>query len=272
MLRELTPADIPALQSLVDVDPVTHCFVAARMTEPDAWRHGDLWGWFEQGRLVSAVHDGANLVPVATTPAAREAIIRRWSALPRRCSSLVGPAHEVLDLWRGLQLAWGPAREVRERQPVLAIDTDPAVAADPEVRPVRKDELDLLLPACVSMFTEEVGVSPLRGGGEVAYRARVADLVRQQRAFARIEDGRVVFKAEVGAVGAGACQVQGVWVEPRLRGLGLSVPGMAAVVRLARERLAPRVSLYVNDYNDVARATYRHVGFTQVGTFATVLI
>jgi predicted GNAT family acetyltransferase len=31
-------------------------------------------------------------------------------------------------------------------------------------------------------------------------------------------------------------------------------------------------SLYVNDFNTVARATYARIGFTQVGTFATVLL
>jgi predicted GNAT family acetyltransferase len=45
---------------------------------------------------------------------------------------------------------------------------------------------------------------------------------------------------------------------------------MAAVVELA-QRLAPVTSLYVNDYNARARATYERVGFRQVGTFATVL-
>jgi hypothetical protein len=80
-----------------------------------------------------------------------------------------------------------------------------------------------------------------------------------------------VFKAEVGAVCATVCQVQGVWVPPDLRGRGLSAPGMATVVRLAQATLAPIVSLYVNDYNDAARRTYERVGFSQVDTFATVL-
>jgi predicted GNAT family acetyltransferase len=30
-------------------------------------------------------------------------------------------------------------------------------------------------------------------------------------------------------------------------------------------------SLYVNSFNTAARATYRRVGFRQVGTYATVL-
>ena len=92
------------------------------------------------------------------------------------------------------------------------------------------DELDMLLPASIAMFTEEVGVSPVGPDGGAAYRARVAELIRAGRSFARIEDGQVVFKAEIGAVTPLACQVQGVWVPPELRGRGHATRGMAAVV------------------------------------------
>ncbi len=118
----------------------------------------------------------------------------------------------------------------------------------------------MLLPASVAMFTEEVGVSPLGADGGAAYRARVAELIALGRAFARIEDGRVMFKAEIGAVTPHACQVQGVWVRPELRGRGFAVAGMAAVVQEALRTIAPVVSLYVNDFNAPARAVYRKVG------------
>jgi len=153
----------------------------------------------------------------------------------------------------------------------MAIDHAPDVAPDPLVRRVRDEELDILVPACVAMFTEEVGVSPVSADGGALYRTRIAELVRGGRSFARIEDGRVVFKAEVGAVTADACQLQGVWVPPELRGQGRSAPGMAAVVAAALADIAPVVSLYVNDYNDAARATYRRVGFSDHATFMSVL-
>jgi predicted GNAT family acetyltransferase len=72
-------------------------------------------------------------------------------------------------------------------------------------------------------------------------------------------------------VSDGVCQVQGVWVDPRFRGRRLSESGMAAVVQLAREQIAPVVSLYVNDYNTPARKAYASVGFREHGSFATVL-
>ena len=121
------------------------------------------------------------------------------------------------------------------------------------------------------MFTEEVGVPPDAGDGGALYRARVEELIRMGRAFARIEDGRVVVKAEVGAVTPRACQVQGVWVHPELRGRGHSVAGMAAVVRFALAEIAPTVTLYVNDFNTPARAAYRRVGFQEIDEVMSVL-
>jgi RimJ/RimL family protein N-acetyltransferase len=47
---------------------------------------------------------------------------------------------------------------------------------------------------------------------------------------------------------------------------------MAAVIRDALRRIAPSVSLYVNDYNAPARRVYERCGMRRVGTFATVLL
>jgi hypothetical protein len=99
----------------------------------------------------------------------------------------------------------------------------------------------------------------------------VAELVRSGQSLAWIEDGSVLFKAEIGAVSRAACQVQGVWVAPAHRGRGIGTAGTAAVVEYARTALAPVVSLYVNGFNGPARAAYRRVGFREVGRFASVL-
>ena len=270
----LSPRDLRQAQLVLERDPVTHCFVASRVLVSglDAWRlGGEVWGWSEDGELRSLLYLGANLVPVETTPESRRAFADRCRRIGRRCSSIVGPADEVGYLWSMLSDSWGPARDIRAHQPLLVMETDSVIAPDPGVRLVREDEIDLLLPACIAMFTEEVGVSPLAGGGAAAYRARVSELIRHGRTYARIDDGRVVFKAEIGAVSDRACQVQGVWVAPERRGEGLSAPGMAAVVELARREHSPVVSLYVNDFNAVARRLYDRVGFREHGELTTIL-
>jgi len=272
--RLLDDRDRAAAMAVCDQDQVSNVFVASRIRalglEPG--RLGaQIWGFEQNGQLTSLCYAGANLVPVQATSAAVAAFADRAVRQGRRCSSIVGPSAAVTELWRLLRPHWGPARDVRAAQPLMAIDGPPEVAADPAVRRVRSDEIDILMPACVAMFTEEVGVSPLAGDGGAAYRARVTELIRTGRAFARIEDGQVIFKAEVGAATPQACQVQGVWVRPEYRGQGLAAPGMAAVVIEARRTISPVVSLYVNDFNTAGRATYRRAGFREIGEFMSVL-
>ncbi|WP_127355982.1 GNAT family N-acetyltransferase [Actinacidiphila soli] len=273
--RVLEPGDLEAALEVLNRDPVTNAFVASRVNVAglDPWRlGGEMWGWYAGGRLTSLCYAGANLVPICAGPEAIRAFAERARRTGRRCSSIVGPAESTAELWSLLERSWGPAREVRARQPLMVTRALPAeVAPDPLVRRVRRDEIDVIMPACVAMFTEEVGVSPLAGDGGLLYQARVAELVTTGRSFARIENGRVVFKAEIGAVTRHACQIQGVWVAPEHRGRGLSETGMSAVLHYALRDVSPVASLYVNDYNAPARAAYRRVGFTEVGAFMSVL-
>ncbi len=272
--RLLDDRDRDAALDLCAADPVANVFVESRIRAfgLDPGRLGaQAWGLEQGGRLASLCYAGANLVPVQASPQAVAAFAERALRQGRRCSSIVGASAAVGELWGLLRPYWGPARDVRAAQPLMAIDGPSPVDADPAVRRVRLDEIDTLLPASIAMFTEEVGISPLAGDGGASYRARVAELVRSGRAFARIEDGQVIFKAEVGAATPRACQVQGVWVHPDFRGRGLAAPGMAAVVRVARASISPVVSLYVNDFNTPARATYVRAGFREVGEFMSVL-
>lgn len=221
------------------------------------------------GGLAGLCWTGGNMVPLGVEPSAMPEVAAEVRRRGRRYSSIVGPAEGVMALWELLEPTSPRARDVRPDQPSMVITGDPLVAADPAVRLTTDDDFDVLMPACVSMFTEEVGHSPLSIGG--GYERRVRSLVATKRSLARIEDGRVVFKAELGTVALGVTQVQGVWVEPEMRGQGIAQAGMAAVVEYARAHIAPTVSLYVNSYNTGAIRTYDAVGFRQVGTFATVL-
>lgn len=273
--RVLEPSDLGAALAILESEPVANAFVASRVQVAglDPWRlGGEMWGWYADGRLRSLCYAGANLVPICAGPEAVRAFADRARRAGRRCSSIVGPAEPTALLWRLLEPGWGPAREVRANQPLMVTESPSAdVTPDPLVRRIRKDETEVLMPACVAMFTEEVGISPLAGDGGLLYQARVAELIGAGRSFARIDDGKVVFKAEIGAATTQACQIQGVWVAPEHRGEGLSETGMAAVLRYALADVAPVVSLYVNDYNTPARKAYRRVGFRETGTFMSVL-
>ena len=275
-VRVLGPPDRDSFLELAERDPVVNVFAdyRARLTNLDErWLGGQVWGRFAGNELVAACHMAANVVPVQCS--AEDARAFAPVALGRRRSigTIVGPQEAVTALWKEVGSRWSRPRDERWAQPHLEMSTRPQVEACPDVRLTTQADLDALYPACVAMYTEEVGVSPENdaSGGDL-YRARVQQLIGRGWSFASFDADGVVFKAEVACASPYAAQVQGVWVRPDHRGKGLGTSGMAAVVEQVLGRgIAPVVSLYVNEWNAAARAAYARVGFRQTATFSTLM-
>jgi len=270
----LSNNDLGRVWHLLDRDPVQNLFVASRVRQGGlnpATLGCEVWGYEVDDELTALLHVGSNLVPVEADEEALGAFVERLGPR-RRCASLMGPSITTMRLFQLLRDRWSGQwehpRDIRPHQPMLAIDREPDVPGDPRVHRVGPEAFAAYFDAAVRMYTEEVGVSPLSGGR--GYEQYVRSLVTNGRAFGIIEDARVLFKSDIGSADRRHCQIQGVWLEPSLRGQGLSVPAMAEVVRLARLEF-PVVTLYVNDFNTPARALYARVGFEHAAEFATVL-
>ena len=273
-VRPLGAADLDAFLALTGRHPVINVFAdhRARTTNLEPrWLGGEMWGRFDGGDLVAACHVGANLVPVEATTDDARAFAERALTRGRSVSTIVGPHEPVETFWNTVAVSWGKPRELRWQQPHLEIDHAPLVEGHPDVRRSDRTDLDLLYPACVAMYTEEVGVSPELGGGAELYRARVQQLIGRGWSFVQFEGDRLVFKAEVACASPYAAQIQGVYVPADRRGEGLATSGLAAVVELVRREIAPTVSLYVNEWNAAARRAYERVGFAETARFSTVM-
>ena len=274
--RTLTTDDLPELLEVLGRHPVENCFLEhrARVTRLDRrWVGTEIWGYGQPGDLEAVCHAGSNLVPShGLSEAALEAFSRRALDGRRRSDAVFGPADDVAALWERLGERWERhVREFRWHQPLMVAEGEPPIDPDPRVRLGELDDMELLYPAAVAMSTEEVGVSPEAGGNARMYRARVEQLVERGWSFVLVDDGELIFKAEVAAATPDACQVQGVYVAPDRRGEGISAPAMAAVVAHATAHIAPKVTLYVNDFNEAARKSYARCGFTEQGEYATIM-
>lgn len=305
-VRPLTHEDEPALRAMIAQDPVAHLFAAEHLqriglprssmltgrraaspflgvfgpasSNPESESEGSS-GSQPAHRLMGACWFGANLVPVVLDPAHLAPVADYVRSSRRDVSSIFGPAQPVLGLWDRLGRAGFRAFDVRPEQPLLLLDQAaslpvredrPADRGLSAVRWAREGDLPRLLPAAVAMFTEEVGYSPLSRDPD-GYRQRVAQGVRERRTvLATDAGGSVVFKTDIGLAADSVCQLQGVWLDPRWRGRGLSEPLLRQACALIGARY-DEISLYVNAYNAPARALYRAVGFRRAGTFATIL-
>jgi len=277
------------LTSLLALNPCENVYLLALLdvtgTAATNSPGGTIYGVFDGDRPVAAYWVGGNIIPVNASPETNAVLAAKLNADGRSSCSLIGRREIIMDL--DSRLSWGRPRGVRERQPLLAISSDPDVEPDPEVRLATLEQLPTVFPASVDMFTKEVGFSPIEGG-ESSYLARVRGIIRGGNCFVRISPTlpsgspaprwpatdraeQVLFKADIGIRSPRIVQVQGVWVHPDTRNHGLGAAGMAAVVTQTRAAGHPTVSLYANDYNEAALRMYKRVGFDQVGTFATVM-
>ncbi|MGB3303848.1 GNAT family N-acetyltransferase [Gordonia sp. (in: high G+C Gram-positive bacteria)] len=264
--------DADAVSRALDLNPVASCMVSARVEAyglSPRFLGGEMWSASRPAD--SLAFSGANLMPLIGSAVDLGIFAERALAGPRICSSIVGAADLAMPLWGLLGPVWGPPREIRDDQPLLALHGYPEISPDPNVRLVTMADLDVYFPAAVEMFIGEVGIDPCINDGGRSYRRRLAALISARRVFARFDGDRVIFKAEIGSMSRKVGQIQGVWVDPEWRGRGLGTIGTAAVVA-AIARQGRTSSLYVNSFNHGARRTYAKVGFHQVGTFATVLV
>lgn len=298
-VRELGGEDTALLSSYLDRHAVSAAFLRDRLeaaghagrTAQDARFYGLITGARGQEELGGVAFMGVNLFPHGpwdeTRGAARLLVDRLYRESSLRPASVYGPARPVLAVAEQLQIHGVTPVETRAHQPLMVLTRErfeeTAVSWEeplPELGLARPENADEILRASIAMFTEEVGHSPVepsvRGGRRYvpdarAYQARVDQLMALGRTYARIEHGEVLFKAELSSLSRQTAAVQGVWLNPRLRGQGLSAPYMRALAGQVLQR-SESVSLYVNGYNYRALAAYARAGFEQAGTYATVML
>ena len=258
-IRQLGEPERAAVERLLDRDPYAGAQVAERVAraraELVALRRADL-RLRAAPRARVALLVGRNLMPVlrharrgrgVRRPARRpsRACARRSSAAPTRCSTC-GSAWAALGPGPrrpAAPAAAGRGHAARRRRPTRRYAWSGRTRSTRSSRPRWR---------CTPRRSASRRWSTTAGA---ATGERIAELVSARRAYARFVDERVVFKAELAIVTRRTAQVQGVWVRPECRGEGSRSGGMAAVVHDALRRVAPTVSLYVNDYNAPAGRT-----------------
>lgn len=289
----LQQREVDAAIEFVDADPVLGVVVRMHLDRARArGGTGGLWAVRRRSTrtpaltgddLEGVIFAGANLWPLLRDgdSALVADVARTVRTRVRRPAAIVGRRASVAALWSSLERAWAPARLVRDRQLSMALD-GPARASEPRegapaLEPVRladARDYDDLLPACAHMFRSEVGYDPL-AFGRAAYEARLKSLIASRWSYVQYGEvageRRIVFKAEVGALGGEVAQIQGVWVHPSARGHGIARASLPHVAAMVQRDLAPTVSLYVNDFNAAAVSTYRAMGMREVGELQTVM-
>lgn len=199
--------------------------------------------------------------------------IEAFAHLARDCRSahmLLGEQEKVETFWdyyedggqaarlccRELLFEQGWPVEVREAVPSLRLAT--------------LDDLDLVVPAHAQTALDESGIDPLKESPE-GFRSRCARRIEQGQTWVWVEEGRLMFKAEVLTDTPEVAYLEGVWVDPAERGKGV---GLRCMSRLTRELLSRSASvcLLVNEKFQAAQRFYKKAGYKFVSHYDTIFL
>ena len=170
---------------------------------------------------------------------------------------IIGEERAVGELWAEAAPELPRPRDDRPGQPVYVLEEHPEPGGT-GLRQARLEDLDLLVPACAAAHSEEIGIDPLRRDPD-GFRRRTRAQIEEGRSWVWVDDGVIRFKAEASAWTPSAAQLQQVWVDPAVRGLGNAQRGMRDLIRLLLERV-PTVCLFVRPENAPALRVYEAVG------------
>ena len=218
----------------------------------------------EEGRLVSLCHTGANVVP-----SGRGCGVYGDVTVRARARMLIGEQGAISELWEAVSSRLPRPREDRPGQPVYTISAAPE-PGESGLRAATLGDLDLLVPACARAHETELGIDPLLRDAE-GFRWRTRAQIEEGRSWIWEEDGVILFKAEASAWTPEAVQLQQVWTDPGVRGVGNGERGLRDLVRLLLER-APRVCLFVRAENEAAIGLYEKIGMEHVLDYRSVLL
>jgi predicted GNAT family acetyltransferase len=217
---------------------------------------------------------GVALVGHATFVEARaEGALRAFAELAQKERE----AHMILgeqSLIRGFWGHYAPAgqtprlfcRELlfEQRWPVEACEPVP------NLRRATLDDLMLVMPVHAAMAYDESGVNPL-DVDLAGFRLRCARRIEHGRVWVLVEDGDLIFKADVASETPYCTYVEGVYVEPASRKRG---HGLRCLSQLGRTLLdgSSSVCALVNEQNLVAQSLFLRAGYRLRGYYETIFL
>jgi ribosomal protein S18 acetylase RimI-like enzyme len=144
------------------------------------------------------------------------------------------------------------------------------IAPVSELRPATLNELDQVAEVNASMAFEECGSNPLHRD-PTGFRERVARRIQQGRIWTLVQDGQLIFKADIIAETPLATYLEGIQVHPDWRAKGY---GRRCLTQLARTLLArsQSICLTLGQENQKALAFYSKAGYQFNSHYETIYL
>ena len=138
------------------------------------------------------------------------------------------------------------------------------------LRLATEEELELVMPIQAQLAMQESGVDPMRSDPK-GFRNRCLRRISQGRTWVVVENGSLIFKADVISETPDVIYLEGIWVKNDRRNCNT---GSLCLTELSRRLLVRTnsICLLANELNLSALAFYRKCGFQFRATYETIFL
>ncbi|MBS1812895.1 MAG: GNAT family N-acetyltransferase [Acidobacteria bacterium] len=265
-VRELREEDQAKVLALLDTAPVESVILRGLILDHGlcgAELRGVFYGYFADHQLTAVALIGHQII----TFGAQEALpyfAQQAVQVAARGYLMLGPAARVEALWQHLAKAGRETRRVTAQRLYVC---QKAAGRLTRLQLLRANyaELDVITDAQAEMALEASGIDP-RQADLAGFRHRVAERLERKRVWVKIEDGKVVFKADIFSETPDTIYLEGVWVHPDYRQCGL---GKSCLAELAHRLLKSHqtICLLSDEEETVAHQVYEYAGFVHAADY-----
>jgi uncharacterized protein len=193
--------------------------------------------------------------------------------IARQCPNthmIMGEKERIADFWTHYSEA-GRRQRLACREWLFEltwpVNVREAVVA---LRPAKANELELVMPVQAQLAFAESGVNPMEVDPH-GFRERCLRRIEQGRTWVVVENGELIFKADVISKTAEVNYLEGVWLREDCRHQNLGKRFMSELMRRLLEG-TKSICLLVNETNEWAQGFYRKCGFHFRATYETIFL
>ncbi len=231
-------------------------------------------GTFYACRDINGQLEGVALVGHATLmETVSDRALQALSRVARQYPSthmIMAEQERVAEFWANYQDA-GRKPRLACREWLLELQSITAGGAGmPKLRLATEAELELVMPIQAQLAFEESGIDPLKSDPK-GFRKRCLRRIRQGRTWVLIENGSLIFKADIISETSKVMYLEGIWVKEDRRN---GDSGVRCLNELSRVLLGKvdSICLLANELNLRALAFYRKCGFQFRATYETIFL
>lgn len=222
-----------------------------------------------QGKLEGVALIGhINLIETRTDRA-----MEAFARVAQKCSRthlIMGEQERIEEFWSCYSEA---GQQMRMACRELLFELRPPFMSHESVKELRlatSEDLELVMPIQAQMAFEESGVNPMEKDPE-GFRLRCLRRIQQGRTWVWVENGELIFKADIMADTPEVIYLEGIWVNSKARGQGIGMRCMSQLAYTLLEQ-TDSICLLVNERNKDAHRFYQKAGYKIVSRYDTIFL